>query len=341
MHSDLEKLVARDKIDQDTAEKLDALPPGTFCHHKSWGAGKINSWDRLNTKVVIDFEDKPGHEMGMKFVAESVTPVDEDHFYAKRLAAVEELQEMSKEDPVGLAKLAISSAGGTVSLDNFEGMLKGKVIADGKYKSWWESTKKKLRNDRLFVVPSKRSEPLELRDENLDPSEALIQDFQEARDLKRKVKAVEVMLNDLTAFEEPAIQLIPVVEELNDAASKGMKLQFAPAVELVLTRDDLATKVKGIEIPEDGPTIPDIVRDNQESLPDLFRSLSLTRLRGVLRAFPEAFGEENWKEEMLSLISECNLRTIGEIANIVADNDGADDVIGYFDSGFQQRSLSS
>ncbi|MDP4848818.1 MAG: hypothetical protein NWQ95_00560, partial [Verrucomicrobiales bacterium] len=59
MHPDLEKLVSRGKIDSLTAEQLELLPPGTFCQHKSWGAGKVVDWDRLGVKVVVDFED--GH----------------------------------------------------------------------------------------------------------------------------------------------------------------------------------------------------------------------------------------------------------------------------------------
>ena len=341
MHTDLEKLVARNKIDQQTAEKLDLLPPGTYCHHKSWGPGQIKEWDRLNTKVIIDFEDKPAHEMGMQFVGKSVTPVTEDDFMAKRVSSLDELQAMAKDDPVALAKMVIQSAGGSVSLDNFEGMLKGSVIADGKYKSWWESTKKKLRADRIFVVPAKRSEPLELRDEDLDASEALIQDFENARDLKGKGKAVDVMINDLSAFEDPAKQLVPVIEGMSDAASKGLRLQFTQAVELILTRDDAITKVKDLELPEGSISLADIVRDNTEKVPDLLRDISVTRQRGVLKAFKEAFSEDEWKPKMLELISDSALRAITEIANLVADNDGADDVLHYFENGLQQRSLSS
>jgi hypothetical protein len=39
MHPDLEKRVQREKIDRATAQQLEILPPGTFCHHKSWGGG--------------------------------------------------------------------------------------------------------------------------------------------------------------------------------------------------------------------------------------------------------------------------------------------------------------
>ena len=108
MHPDLEKLVSRAKIDQPTADLLEFLQPGTFCFHKSWGAGKVASWDRLGVKVVIDFEDKPGHEMGMKFAATSLEPVSEDSFYGKRHSKPEELQAMAVDDPIALTKLALA-----------------------------------------------------------------------------------------------------------------------------------------------------------------------------------------------------------------------------------------
>ena len=35
------------------ADRLELLQPGTFCFHKSWGAGRVDKWDRLGVKVVI------------------------------------------------------------------------------------------------------------------------------------------------------------------------------------------------------------------------------------------------------------------------------------------------
>ena len=188
MHPDLEKLVSRGKIEPATAEQLDLLPPATFCQHKSWGAGKIAEWDRLNVKVVVDFEDKPGHEMGMKFAGMSLTPIAEDSFLGKRLSSPEELQNLATDDSVALVKLALSSSGDKLYLDQLEELVKGKVVPEGKYKGWWESTKKKLRDDVQFVVPAKRTDPLELRGEDFDPSEGLVQDFNNARRPARQGK---------------------------------------------------------------------------------------------------------------------------------------------------------
>ncbi|MDF1823264.1 MAG: GreA/GreB family elongation factor [Verrucomicrobiales bacterium] len=340
MHPDLEKLVSRGKIDPDTAEQLETLPPGTYCQHKSWGAGQIADWDRLNLKVVVDFEDKPGHEMGMKFAGISLTPIAEDSFLAKRLSTLEELQAMSKEDPVGLVTLALSSHNDRLYLDHLEDLVKGRVVAEGKYKSWWESTKKKLRDNNQFIVPAKRTEPLEMREEDFDPSEGLIADFREARDLKAKVKAVEAVIKDIGAFKEEQQKLKDLADEITDIAKKGVKLQYAPAVELILIREELQSKIKAYEAPESQITVAEILAADEPAIPGLFEDLSLTRLRQVLKSFPAAFGDE-WVEKILGLIPVCNLRSIAEIASFLDASDQREALTGYMSEGLQQRSLSS
>ena len=341
MHPDLEKLVSRGKIEPATAEQLDLLPPATYCQHKSWGAGKIAEWDRLNVKVVVDFEDKPGHEMGMKFAGMSLTPIAEESFLGKRLSSPEELQKLATIDSVALVKLALSSSGDKLYLDQLEELVKGKIVPEGKYKSWWESTKKKLRDDVQFVVPTKRTDPLELREEDFDPSEGLIQDFNNARDLRAKVKAVEAIIKDIGAFKDNQDKLEALVSEISEIARKGVKIQFVPAVELILIREELQSKLKGYRAPEGQITVAEILAGNEEGLAELFEELSLTRLRQILKSFPEAFGEEEWTDKMLGLVPDCNLRSIAEMANVLNASEKKKQLISYMENSLQQRTLSS
>jgi len=341
MHPDLEKLVSRGKIEPATAEQLDLLPPGTFCQHKSWGAGKIAEWDRLNVKVVVDFEDKPGHEMGMKFAGISLTPITEDSFLGKRLSSLEELQNLATDDSVALVKLALSSSGDKLYLDQLEELVKGKIVPEGKYKGWWESTKKKLRDDVQFVVPVKRIDPLELREEDFNPSEGLIQDFNNARDLRAKVKAVEAIIKDIGAFKDNQDRLEALIAEISEIARKGVKIQFVPAVELILIREELQSKLKGYEAPDGQITVAEILAGNEEGLAELFEELSLTRLRQILKSFPEAFGDEEWTEKMLGLVPDCNLRSITEMADVLNTSEKKKQLISYMENSLQQRTLSS
>lgn len=340
MHPDLEKLLGRGKIEQATAEQLEELTPGTFCQHKSWGVGKVADWDRLNVKVIVDFEEKPGHELGMKFAGISLTPIAENSFLAKRLTSLEELQDMAKADPIALVGLALSSHNDRLYLDALEAMIKGTVIPEGKYKSWWESTKKKLREDNQFIVPAKRTEPLEMRGKDFDPSEGLIDDFREARDLKAKVKAVEAIIKDIAAFKDHQEKLVDLADEITDIAKKGVKLQYAPAVELILIREELQSKLKDYTAPETQITVAEILAADESAIPGLFEDLSLTRLRQVLKSFASAFGDE-WVDKLLGLVPECNLRSISEIANYLDSVGEKDAFVGYIKEGLQQRTLAS
>jgi transcription elongation factor GreA-like protein len=340
MHPDLEKLVARDKIDTATAKLLDNLQPGTYCHHKSWGGGKIVDWDRLNLKVVVDFDDKPGHELGMKFAGSSLTPLDPDSFLAKRHASKDELRALAESDPTGLVKMVLSQNGDRLYLDQLDVLLRGYVIPEGKYKSWWESTKRKLRDDMQFIVPAKRTEPLELREEDFDPTEGLVAAFREARDLKGKIKAVESIIKEIAAFKDHQDELAAVANEISDIAKKGVKLQYAPAVELLLIREELRSKLKTAPTGADPISIGEILSSDITAIPGLFEDLSLTRLRQVLKSFPDAFGE-NWVTQMLGLIPSCNLRSIAEIASFLDSSEQKAAVISYMEDGLQQRTLSS
>lgn len=341
MHPDLEKLVQREKIDRATAQQLELLPPGTFCHHKSWGVGKVADWDRLGVKLIVDFETKQGHELGMKFAAMSLTPISEDSFLGKRFTATDELKSLANNDPVALVKLALSSSGDRLSLDQLEEMLKGYVIPEGKYKSWWESTKKKLRENMQFIVPAKRTDPLELREDDFDPSQGLIEQFRAARDLRAKVKAVEAIIKEINAFKDHQDNLIELVAEISEIARKGVKLQYAPAVELILIREELQTKIKGFDSDNGQISTAEILAADESAIPGLFEELSLTRLRQALKSFPDAFGEAEWVEKMLGLIPACNLRSIAEIATCLDAAEKKDALIAYMENGLQQRTITS
>jgi transcription elongation GreA/GreB family factor len=341
MHPDLEKLVQREKIDRATAQQLEILPPGTFCHHKSWGVGKVADWDRLGVKVIVDFETKQGHELGMKFAAMSLTPIAEDSFLGKRFTAAEELKALANSDPVALVKLALSSSGDRLSLDQLEEMLKGYVIPEGKYKGWWESTKKKLRENMQFIVPAKRTDPLELREDDFDPSQGLIEQFRAARDLRAKVKAVEAIIKEINAFKDHQDNLIELVAEISEIARKGVKLQYAPAVELILIREELQTKIKGFDSDNGQISTAEILAADESAIPGLFEELSLTRLRQALKSFPDAFGEAEWVEKMLGLIPACNLRSIAEIASCLDAAEKKSALIAYMENGLQQRTITS
>ena len=205
MQEQIQTLVDAGRLDIDTGEKISLLEPGVFCLHKSWGPGVIKEWDLFGDKISIDFDGKPDHSMKLQFAANSLEVLNNDHIFAKYVGNPEETKQMAIDEPVNFAFEVLTSFGGSLFLDHWEDKVKGRIVPDEKYKSWWESAKKKIRADRRFVLPSKRNLPFELREEDVSPSDALIRDFNEAKDVKAKIAILELMLKDLSLFDDPAL----------------------------------------------------------------------------------------------------------------------------------------
>ena len=99
MHPDVAKLVEAGRIPQAVGERLSEIAPENFCSHKTWGAGKVESWDLPAGKVVINFEKQPHQEMALQFALQKTEPLDPEHFSARKLENIGELRKLVTDDP--------------------------------------------------------------------------------------------------------------------------------------------------------------------------------------------------------------------------------------------------
>ncbi|MDX1680391.1 MAG: hypothetical protein R3242_06645, partial [Akkermansiaceae bacterium] len=226
MHPDVAKLVEAGRIPAPVGERLSQLAPGNFCIHKSFGAGKVVDWDLPGKKVVIDFEKSSDQSMELQFAFNKTEWIPEDDFRAKKIDQIEHLRELSKSDPVAMLVEILESHDGTMSMDALEAELSGSVIPKEKYKRWWDSAKKALRESRRAVVPSKRSEPLVLRSGDQSPAEILLADFEEAKDIKGMIKALEAIAADVGAFEQDQEALKRLLGDIDEGAQKAARVQL-------------------------------------------------------------------------------------------------------------------
>ena len=180
MNQDVEKLVAAGRLSSAVGEIISQLEVGSFCVHRSWGPGRIAAWDLLGDTMTIDFDGKEGHSMKLEFAAKSLEVIPAEHILAKRLVERDTLETMAKEDPTQLVEMALRSYGNSMLLDDLDDILKGSVVPEARYKSWWDSTKKLMRQHTKFIVPSKRNVQMELREEDLSQADALVADFKRA-----------------------------------------------------------------------------------------------------------------------------------------------------------------
>ena len=341
MHPDVEKLVEAGRIPAPVGERLSQLAPGNFCVHKSFGAGKVIDWDLPGKKVTIDFERSTNQSMELQFAFNKTEWIPEDDFRAKKIDQIEHLRELSKEDPVAMLVEILESHDGSMSMDALEKELSGSVIPKDKYKRWWDSAKKALRESRRAVVPSKRSEPLVLRSGDQTPAEIMVADFEEAKDIKGMIKALEAIAADVGAFDDDTEALKRLLTDIDEGAKKAARVQLGQALQLVAARDEVISSSKAFELDPGAVRLADLLMKSEPlKLADETSSLPSSRQRAVFEAFPAAFGDV-WVEQMVQVFDRVGARGVTEIARMLQEHDQLPALVTHLKSAIARRDLGA
>lgn len=323
MHPDVVKLLEAGRISKEIGERLSQIAPGKFCLHKNWGAGKVKSWDLGSGKIVIDFELSEGQEMGLQLALQKTEELEENHFRAQKLESMAELRGLVKLDPVALVVRILKSLGGSVKLDQLERELIGSVVPAADYKKWWEGTKKALRETRAAVVPTKRTEPLVLRDAALTPGESLVSDFFEAKDLKMKARALEAIIKDFSHIKKDPEAQAKIASDIDSTVRKGLKLHLGQSLDLLVGRDDLMEISDNLVLEDSALRLSDLIQMESGKIGDVLGSLPAARQRKVFEAYPAAFGDI-WVKEILGIFDTVGPRGLSEIAKLLIEKDKCD-----------------
>ncbi len=320
MHPDVAKLVEAGKINEAVGKRLTEVSPGHYCVHKSWGAGKVISWDLAGGKVVINFETNPNQEMGLKMAVQKTEVLDGANFKAQKLESLDELRSLAESDPVELLKRTLKSSGGTMKMDAIDRELKGSVIPEDKYSKWWDGAKKALRESRVAIVPSKRTDPIVLRDEDMSSGDSLLMDYATARDLKAKAKALEVINKEHKQLADQPDRLQELVNDIDDTARKGLKMNLGVSMDMLASRDELLARFENLELSGSALRLPEVVVIETERLGESLSGLTAVRQREIYEVFPDAFGD-SWIEEVLKIFDKVGARGLAEIAKFLNDKD--------------------
>ena len=340
IHPDIAQLVSSGKLPATAAAKVSALTPGTFVASRNFGGGRVVQWDVMDDKMIVDFEDKPGHALKLEFASKLLDILPEGHIIARRFADKAGLLQLAEKDPSEFVRLALTSNGRKMSFDAFEDLVKGKIVPEGKFKNWWESTKKLLRTKPQFIVPPKRTLPLELRGDDVSPTDALLEDFRSARELKSKIKAIEAILKEPSIFgDNPGAVLLPITKEVEEIISQNLRLKPSDALEMLLTRDDLVERVESLR-EHVSLHLPNALAEIHERLQDFVTNLTPTKQFRVFNALPEALGDA-WTERASALINKLPQRSIGELSKVFVKREATDKLLGFLKVTIGHRTLSS
>src|SRR5213082_2770837 len=317
MDTELEKLVEACKLTPRAAQKLEKLKPGTFCLHKSWGFGRVSDWNLLLNQIVIDFAGKKSHPMQAEYAAENVTPLAPEHFLARKATDLTSIKSLARENPPALVRNILESLDGKGTAQQISEWLIGDFFTKTGWKRWWESTKKALKASGAFSVPSKKTDPIQIRGEGVSYANELLDTFNKARHPKEQIVALEQIIKSHQQFKEPEKQLQPIIANIENTAARNQKIHPELAFELIVARDDLLEREPRLHMTHIGLTLSKLVIDEEKRLASILPKLPAAKEKRILQALSSALGPR-WVERALLLMQANHARVVTQTARILS-----------------------
>jgi transcription elongation GreA/GreB family factor len=324
MHSDLLTAIDEGKLTQQQAKVLDQLPPGAFALHKSWGCARVANADFLLGQLELEFLGGRKQSMQMAFAASSLTPVPETHVEARRLADPSSVQKEALDAPVEFVHRVISDFNSRLTLDALSDYLAA-VLPDnafpkpapGAFKRWWTSLRNKLKSDGRFVVPSKKTEFVAVRERPASPHLDIVDAFEKARQPKEQAAAAEALLKGLEKFEGAPDELQRVLGLLEKAAVDQQKRNPAHAIHLLCVRDEILERRKA-PLPEGALTLTTFLSHPPAHLASLLAPLPAARIRHALEA-GVVLGGEAGSRLLIDVLQEGDSKVVAEATRLLAE----------------------
>lgn len=314
MRAEFEKLAAQGKIYAKHVEPLVALTSHGYCLHKFWGFGKITTVDTVFARFIIDFEGKPGHQMALSFAADSLKPISSDHILARKANQLEELRQMAALNHLELIKLVLNSYGGKATLDQIQKMLVPDVIRDD-WKKWWEAARVEMKKDGHFVIPLKKTEPIEYQAQTVSLQDRLLQEFRAAKGLKARHTVAQEICKNLGDMPERATVAAEVIATLNAEIGNYQRTQPATALEAIFVRDDL--RAAAALPPGDNEVTEQAIWNQPDlKLAVVMEQAPAARHRRMLQSFRNAM-PETWAEAVVGALNAASAKLVAELAHLL------------------------
>ncbi|MBA2744057.1 MAG: GreA/GreB family elongation factor [Chthoniobacterales bacterium] len=318
MDAELAKLVEAGKLTPKAADHLDELKPGTFCLHKSWGFGRVAEWNLLLNQILIDFQGKKGHPMQLAYAADNLTVIPAEHFLARKATNLASVKELLKNEPASVVRNILESLGGAATVNQISQMMIGDLFNETEWKRWWSSTTKALKKEGFFHIPTKKTEPIQLRAEKVSRAAELVTFFNQARQPKEQTAALDQIVKFHHEFTDPAAQLQPVIDSVEETTQRNLRFNPALVMELLISRDDLLERCPQLKSNNPDLTLERVIASEEQRLAAILPKIASAKERRVLHVLPAALGPL-WTTRALQLMQSNNARAVSQIPRIFAE----------------------
>ena len=304
-------------------EKLEAMAPGNYCLHRSWGFGKIVGFDEAAAKIIIDFEDedKTGHAMGIAFCVDKLDVLRANDVLVRSRTEPEVVETMIKKQPADLiCDILAGAEEQTMMASEIERTL-ARVIGPVKYKKWWTATKKVLVKDPRVGAPNKKTEPYILREEPVKPEEEILEQFHATKNSKEKILLGEKLYSLSENISVIREELPEILAELTDAIKNAKSLSQANRLHGVWVRNNLARDLHE-DVESLDPSSASIL-DSTNDYSELAAELPAQYFKRFIDLIRRTY-EDKWQQMVEDLLRHSSGKFTSECINFMLEHELGD-----------------
>ena len=299
--------------------KLEAMVPGNYCLHRSWGFGKIVDYNAADDRLIIDFEDgKDGHAMAPAFCVDKLDILKPNDILVRSRTEPDLIEEMIKKKPADLICEIIAAIDDQAMMASEIERLLARVIGPIKYKKWWTATKKVLVKDPRIGVPLKKTDPYIFRDEPVKPEDEILEQFHATKNSKQKIELGEklyALSENISVIRE---EMPAILEELTEAIAHAKSLSQADRLHGVWVRNNLARDLhEDVESLEpSSASILDATNDYSELAAHLPAQYFKRYLDLISRTYPD-----KWQSMVEDLLRNSSGKFTSECINFMLEHE--------------------
>ncbi len=138
---------------------------GAYVFHRGgWGYGVVTDFDPEEEKMVVDFQRKPGHQIGIQSATKILERLPDDHVGVYKHYRMDELKQLMEADPAKVFRIFLRSHGGKTTLKQVREAFVPDVLDKNAWSRWWTRAKKEILKDPEIEVGKGSAPPIELRE---------------------------------------------------------------------------------------------------------------------------------------------------------------------------------
>ena len=328
-------LVAKNPSLKTAKAKLEAMKPDAYCVHKSWGFGRIKSYDEAAGKLIIDFKAKPGHAMDPAFCINTLDVLPPAHLLVRKETDPVTLNKLVSSDPAQLLIEALAAYPNQAATQIEIEIVFAQVLGEEKFKKWWSTAKKAIAKDPRIAVPAKKTECYSVRDTPISTEDEITEKFNTTRSARLRVQLAEQLV-DTAGKQEIKADLPAILAGVVEAIKTSNQFDTAERLYAASVRDRLA-KLAGEDPSNFEPSQVSLVA-NVRDLPSIVEKLPVN-FQGPFLELIKAAHPIEYRDIVINLLKVSQGKFTTECINFLIENEHGEELASTFVRWMAEQNL--